>query len=447
MPIFEKRTRMPVSAQALYDWHAREGAFERLNPPFAPVEVLERSGGLEVGARTVLRMSIGPTRHRWVAVHTACEPGRLFRDEQQEGPFAKWVHTHRFEPRGEHESELVDHLEYELPLGALGQLFGGGSAARTLEQTFAYRHAVTRADLVRHAEWAARPRKTFAISGASGLVAGALIPFLTTGGHRVQAITRKGEVPDGAALDGADVVVNLAGAGIADARWTEARKRELIDSRVAYTRALIDAASSRRPAVWIQGSAIGVYGDRGDEVLTEQSAPGPQGDTAARFLSKLCVDWEAAAAPVRGWGGRLIHLRTGLVQTAQGGALKKMLPAFQLGAGGPIASGKAWQSWISLEDLIGIIYACAMRDELEGPVDGTAPHPVDATEYARTLGHVLHRPSIAPLPAFALRTMFGEMADGALLTSTRALPEKLTTAGFRFLHPTLEDALRFTLGR
>ena len=447
MPTFEKRTRMPVSAQALYDWHARDGAFERLNPPFAPVELEERSGGLETGARTVLRMPLGPVKQRWVAVHTAHEPGKMFRDEQQEGPFAKWVHTHSFEPRGEHESELVDHLEYELPMGALGSLFGGGMAERTLEQTFAYRHALTLADLTRHARWKDQPRKTFAISGASGLVASALIPFLTTGGHRVKRIKRSGEKPDPSALEEADVVINLAGAGIADGRWTDARKKELVSSRVDYTRELVRLASAKKPRVWIQGSAIGLYGDRGDEVLTESSSPGPQGDREAAFLSKLCVEWENAALPVREWGARLVLVRTGLVQTAQGGALAKLLPAFKLRAGGPMASGKAWQSWISLEDLIGIIYASVMDDGVEGPVNATGPAPVTSADYAHVLGRVIHRPSIAPLPAFALRTMFGEMADGALLASTRAVPEKLESRKFEFLHRDLESALRFTLGR
>ncbi len=446
---FERRTMMPVSADELAAWHGRAGAFERLNPPFAPVEVEERTGGLEVGSRTVIRMPMGPVKQRWVAEHTAYEPGRMFRDEQTSGPFAKWVHTHRFEPKDDGTSELVDQIDYALPMGPVGSLFGGGFTSDTLERMFAFRHALTRNDLVRHAAFASKPRLTVAVTGASGLVGSALIPFLTTGGHTVRAVKRQGTEFDASALEGADVVVNLAGAGIADERWSPERKRLLADSRIDYTRRLIAALrkSGSKPRVWIQGSAIGVYGDRGDEVLTEDSKPGEPGDRASRFLAKLCLDWETAGLEAGTLGARVVLLRTGIVQSALGGALSKLMPAFKLGAGGPIAGGKAWQSWISNEDLIGSILFVAYTESLAGPVNAVAPHAVTSAEYAKVLGRVLRRPSIAPLPAFALRAMFGELAEGALLASQRVEPKRLHEAGFRFVHPMLEDALRFTLGR
>ncbi len=445
MPTFERRTLMPVSADELCAWHGRPGAFERLNPPFQPVEVEERIGGLEVGARTVIR-GVGPLGSRWVAEHTAYEPGRMFRDEQKSGPFAKWVHTHRFEPKSETTSELIDSLEYELPLGGLGSFFGGAFTTATLERMFAFRHALTRNDLQRHAAFAGRPRLTVAITGASGMVATALTPFLTTGGHTVRAVKRTGTQFDASAFEGADVVVNLAGAGVADERWTAARKRLLEDSRIDYTRRLVAAAraSGSKPKVWIQGSAIGIYGSRGDELLTEDSKVGEPADTGAAYLAKLCQEWEGAGAD---GGERVVNLRIGLVQAAQGGALSKLLPAFKLGAGGPIAGGKHWQSWVSLEDLLGVILFSAYTDSLSGPVNAVGPHPVTSAEYAKVLGRVINRPSFAPLPAFVLRAMFGELADGALLASQRVSPKRLTEAGFRFLHPMIEDALRFTLGR
>lgn len=440
---------MPVSADELCAWHGRPGAFERLSPPFEPVEVEARTGGLEVGARTVLRLPMGPVKQRWVAEHTAHEPGRMFRDEQTSGPFAKWVHTHRFEPRDGGTSELVDQIEYALPLGGLGALFGGSFTNRTLERMFAFRHAVTRSDLSRHAAFASKPRLTVAVTGASGLVGSALIPFLTAGGHTVRPVKRTGAEFDASALEGADVVVNLAGAGIADARWTDERKRLLAESRSDYTRKLLAALqrSGAKPKVWIQGSAIGVYGDRGDEVLSEDSKTGEGSARGAGFLVKLCLDWEAAGREAALLGARVVTLRTGIVQASQGGALSKLLPAFKLGAGGPIAGGRGWQSWVSLEDLLGIILFAAYTDSVSGPINGVAPHPVTSLEYARVLGRVIGRPSFAPLPAFVLRALFGELADGALLASQRVLPRRLTEAGFRFVHPTLEDALRFTLGR
>lgn len=439
---FRKRTPMPAGVDELWAWHERPGAFERLNPPFDPVKVVERSGGLEVGARTVIDMKLG----RWVAQHTAFERGRLFRDEQVSGPFAKWVHTHRFEAVADGTSMLDDEVEYALPMGVLGRTFGG-IATSTLERMFAYRHAVTRADLLRHSAFAGRGRLTFALTGASGLVASALGPFLTTGGHAVRAVKRSGSEFDAAALDGADVVVNLAGAGVADERWTDARKKLLIDSRVDYTRRLVEAMRRRPPKVLVQGSAIGIYGDRGDEVLTEQSALGDRSAGPAGFLAGLCIDWEAAAREAEKLGTRVVQLRIGVVQTAQGGALSKLLTPFKAGAGGPIGDGRAWQSWISLEDLLGAILHVTFTASVRGPVNAVAPNAVTSRDYAKALGRVLSRPAVMPLPALALRTMFGEMGEGVLLASQHVKPAALEASGFRFLHPTLEDALRFTLGR
>ncbi|MFT3709424.1 MAG: TIGR01777 family oxidoreductase [Archangium sp.] len=454
MAIFERRAVMPVSADELYAWHGRPGAFERLNPSFDPVEVEERTGGLGVGARTVIRVPIGPVKQRWVAEHTACEPGRMFRDEQKEGPFSKWVHTHLFEPQLDGTSELVDRVEYELPLGAMGRLVAERFTTDALERMFSYRHALTHADLRRHRRFGDRAPLTFAITGASGLVASALMPFLSAAGHTVKPVKRSGDGFDASAFDDADVVINLAGAGVADERWSDERKKLLRDSRIAYTAKLIDAVKQRgsKPRVWLQGSAVGVYGTREDEVLSDRAVlqlPPREGPRkAAAFLSDLCVDWEGAAAPAaEAFGSRVVALRIGIVQSARGGALSKMLPAFKLGAGGPLAGGKSWQACVSLEDLLGQILFLVMNDSLTGAVNCVGPAPTTSLEYAKVLGRVLRRPAIAPLPAFALRAMFGELADGALLASQRAVPDRLTDAGFEFWQPTLEEMLRFTLGR
>ena len=444
---FTLRTPMPISAQALHDWHARPGAFERLNLPWDPVTLEERSGGLEVGARTVLRMRVGPATMRWVAVHTAHEPGLSFRDEQESGPFARWVHTHRFEPQPDGTSVLEDTVEYALPMGALGSAFGSGFTQNTLARMFRYRHALTRADLARHAVWGDRPPLTVAVAGSSGLVGGSLLPFLTTGGHTVRPVRRKGADLDLSALEGADVVVNLAGASLGEGRWTPARKRELVESRVRTTRALVEGMRRAPPRVLVQASAIGVYGDRGDEELDERSPVGARAESGPGFLAGLCLDWEAAAREAEALGVRVVQLRIGLVQTAQGGALKELLAPFSAGVGGPLADGRAWQSWVSLDDLLGMILHAAHDEGLAGPVNATGPAPVTGREYAATLGRVLGRPAVLPVPAFALRALLGEFADAAALASARVLPHALEARGFRFEHPTLEAALRHTLGR
>lgn len=442
------RSAFPVSAEELWAWHGRPLAFERLNPPWDPVEVLERTGGLEVGARTRVRVRVPWGTTTWLSGHTVCEPGRMFRDEQRQGPFARWVHEHRITPKGPAQSELEDHVEYELPLGPVGVLGGAALARKRLEQAFHYRHALLRADLERHARFAHLPRLTVAVTGASGLLGQALTAYLATAGHTVKPVRRSGEAVDVTALDGVDAVVHLAGAGLADARWTDTRKQALRKSRVALTAALVNglAASRRPPKVLVSGSAVGVYGDRADEELTEASAPGPRGEKGAAFLSTLCQDWEEAARGAERHGVRVVLARSGVVLTAQGGALARQLPPFRAGLGGPLAGGKAYLAWISQEDWLGAVEHALHDQELQGPVNVVAPAPVTNRDFTRALGAAVRRPAVTPVPRAALVALFGELADGALLASQRAVPSALLRRGFEFRLPTVEAALAWTLG-
>lgn len=244
------------------------------------------------------------------------------------------------------------------------------------------------------------------------------------------------------AIDGADAIVHLAGAGIADGRWTPARKRELVSSRVDYTRAVVAAiaAAAVKPKVLVSGSAIGVYGDRGDEVLTETSAPG------TGFLAQLCLDWEAEGRKAEALGVRVVFSRTGVVLSPNGGALAKMLLPFKAAAGGPIGGGAQWLSWIALGDAVAGLAHAVYSVGLSGPINLVAPNPVTNADFARTLGRVLGRPAIVPLPAFAVRLAFGELGEATLLASQRVLPRTLETAGFSPTFPLLEPALRSLLG-
>jgi uncharacterized protein (TIGR01777 family) len=430
MPRFEKRSRLPATATELYAWHARPRAFERLNPPFDPVTLESRTGeGLEVGSRVAVRVRLGPIEQRWVAEHTAHEPGRMFRDEQRHGPFSRWVHTHHFA-----DGELFDEIEWDLAVGA-------GFAARKLERAFVYRHAVLRADLERHARFKDRPLLRLAITGINGLIGTALAAYLDTAGHEIVAVRRG----DFGAVDGCDAVIHLAGAPVAQ-RWTAAARAEITRSRIDYTRALVEAMrrAARPPRVLLSGSAIGIYGERGDEVLDEQAPPGPRAAHGAGFLAGLCADWEAEAAKA---DARVVLLRTGIVLTPRGGALAQLLPAFELGAGGPIGHGRQWMSWISIEDQLGAIEHALHTESLSGPVNLVAPSPLTSNDFARTLGHVLGRPSLARVPVFALRLLFGEAAEAAIVASQRVKPGRLEASGFRFMHPQLDAALRFLLGR
>jgi hypothetical protein len=453
---FTFRSRVEAPAEEVFRWHTRPGAFERLAPPWQRIEVLERTGGVENGARAVMRMHFGPLRTKWVAEHLDYIEGRQFRDVQIEGPFAYWQHTHRIEPVGASACQLEDHIEYAFPLGPIGTAFGGAFTHNSLARLFAYRHRTTGLDVITHSAYKG-PVLRVLVSGSTGLIGSALVPFLTTGGHEVARLVRsrasagedaifwkpsEGTITD-SRLEGFDAAVHLAGENISSGRWTAEKKTKIRDSRVRSTKLLSESLSklSQPPKVLVCASAIGYYGSRGDEVLTEESAPGEG------FLTQVCREWEAAAEPARKRGIRVVHLRFGVVLSAAGGALAAMLTPFRLGLGGVVGPGSQYMSWISRDDAVSTVFHALTNDALSGPVNAVAPEPVTNREYTKTLGRVLGRPTLFAIPAFAARLAFGEMADELLLSSTRVVPKRLQESGYRFREPNLEAALRHTLGR
>jgi uncharacterized protein (TIGR01777 family) len=461
---FTFRSAMPVPADELYAWHGRPLAFQRLQPPWEHIDITSTSGSFGTdGYRVEFRTSfLGPIKGTWVADAYDFQPGQHFQDRQVHGPFAYWNHRHNFIPDGPVGSILEDSIEYRLPLGMMGRLFGAGMVRRKLQSVFAYRHALTASDLKRHSLYRDRPRLTIAVTGSRGLVGSELVPFLTTGGHRVvRLVSGKGSPRhddgtkwvswepsarlDPQVLDGVDAVIHLAGDNVAEGRWTAAKKKRIEDSRTIPTRHLAEAIAAlpadRRPRTFVCASAVGFYGNRGDEPLTEASAPG------SGFFPHVCKLWEEAAAPARDAGVRTSHLRIGVVLTPRGAALGKQLLAFESGAGAVLGSGRQWTSWITIGDLVGALHHCLMNGNVTGPVNGTAPHPVTNKEFTKTLGKVLHRPAVLWLPAPALRLMFGELADDALLASMKVLPNRLLETGFAFDHSELLPALDFLLGR
>jgi uncharacterized protein (TIGR01777 family) len=294
------------------------------------------------------------------------------------------------------------------------------------------------------------------VSGASGLIGTALLPALRAEGHSVGRLVRPeagragpGDVAwdigagtlDAAALARFDAVVHLAGASVAALRWTTAVRERIRASRIDSARLLARAiaAQERPPRVLVQASAVGYYGDRGDEILTESSAPG------SGFLSRTCIDWEAAAAPAAARGVRVVFLRFGVVLSARGGALAKMLPVFRLGIAGRIGGGRQFMPWLALEDAVGIVRHAILAEALAGPVNAVAPEQVTNAGFTRTLGRVLRRPTLIPLPAFAARLALGDVADEMLLASLRVVPERLAAGGCLFRHPSLEPALESIL--
>ena len=456
---YKHETIVEADAESTFAWFEHEGSFRRLMPPWEVAEEVRADESLEVGSQRVFRFPMGPIKMTWVAEHTGYEPPRFFSDKMVRGPFWSWSHDHHLiEDNGT--TKVVDEVTYQVPFGPLGNLadrvLGGRLVRRRISQMFTARELRLQRDLAQHAKFSEVPRKRILVVGSSGIIGTQLVAFLDTGGHDVWRLVRR-SVKEGAKemrwepssgvlerskLEGFDAIIHLGGEGIGDKRWSRKRKKMIRDSRVDSTSLLSEAISNLRqkPEVFILASAIGWYGDRGDEELDEGSHSGEG------FLPSVCVDWESAASMVRESEVRTIFLRSGIVLSGTGGALGKMLLPFKMGAGGPMGGGRQWMSWISLDDEIYAIHHLLMNVESDGVYNLTAPNPSRQKKFAKTLGKVLRRPAFAPLPAFVVKVLFGEMGVKLTLESQKVIPTRLVQEGYEFLHPNLEVALTDTLG-
>ncbi|MGI9038074.1 MAG: TIGR01777 family oxidoreductase [Gemmatimonadota bacterium] len=452
---------LPVSQDELWDWHLRRGALGRLLPPWERVRIVQQDRGVDEGNRTTVHVGIGPAGVDWVSEHAEPDPPRSFADFQVEGPFAKWSHRHQFTAREDGGCEVEDRIEYELPLEPIAGLVGGRAIRERVRRGIGYRHRVLRRDFERHRNADLAENLGVAVSGASGMVGTALARVLSTGGHRPLALARASSTPpnavegsidwdigagtvDSRALDGLAAVVHLAGESIADGRWTDERKRAILDSRVEGTKLLAEtlAALDDPPPVLVCASAIGYYGDRAGARIDETAAPG------SGFLSDVVTAWEDAAQPARDAGIRVVHLRFGMILWPGGGALERLLIPMRAGVGGKIGSGRQIWSWVSLDDVIGAVLHAIGRDEVRGPVNVTAPGAVSNQEFTSVLAGVLNRPAVVPAPEFALKVALGsELAEELLLASADVKPTRLAESGYVFADPELEPALRHMLGR
>ncbi len=393
-----------------------------------------------------------PAGLRWVAQHQpeSYDPPRRFVDEIAGGGLAslparavvRWRHTHDFEEAGAGRTRVVDRVDTPVPAAALRPMF-------------AYRHRQLADDLAAHRRAAQHglTATTVAVTGSSGLVGSALTAFLTTGGHRVIRLVRhpatkpderqwNPEDPNPEMLAGVDAVIHLAGASIAG-RFTDAHRRAIRDSRISPTTRLAELIAARGPRTLVCASAIGYYGyDRGDDVLTEDS------DRGDGFLADVVANWEDACTPARQAGVRVVHVRTGIVQSPRGGTLRLLRPLFSAGLGGRVGDGRQWLSWIGIDDLVDIYHRGLWDTALSGPVNAVAPEPARNADYSCTLGHVLHRPAVLPVPPFGPRLLLGDQGARELaLASQRVSAARLQQAGHVFRHPDLQGALRHLLGR
>ena len=455
--IFQKQSRINAPVEEVFRWHARPGAIERLAPPWDPLTVVHRTGGIETGAEVIMRLKAGPIPIPWHARHTNFVENRMFRDIQVKGPFAQWAHTHRFTPDGPDGCILEDTIEYALPFHPIGTAFMASFVQKKLSRIFAYRHHTTIQDIAAHLRTNHTGPLNILISGASGLVGSVLMPFLTTGGHRVMQLVRrhpnekKGEIywdPAAGKLDlgdanKIDAVIHLSGENIGEGRWSPQKKRRIIDSRVDTTRLIAKTIAGMKtpPKVFLCASAIGYYGDRGDVLCDESDGPGRD------FISDVCHQWETSTGAAARAGIRTVHLRIGIVLSPRGGALGKLLPPFRMGIGGKIGSGRQYMSWISIDDAVEAIHHAMCDERIAGPVNLVSPHPATNLEFSRTLAAVLSRPAYFTVPKTAIDLVFGEMGRETILSSTRVRPGILTTAGYIYRHPDLETALRHLLGK
>ena len=434
----------------VFSWHTRPGAIRRLVPPWQPVKVTREAESLKDGL-AVLSM---PAGFAWRAQHqpSGYEEGRRFTDVLDSAVLAQtvgWRHIHSFTEVQGGRTQITDEVHTRIPDRFLSEMFG-------------YRTRQLSGDLAAHRRWGSPDgdqrrgspdgRLTIAVTGSSGLIGAALSAMLSTGGHNVIRLVRgnpgpgdrqwdpKNPAPD--LLRDVDAVVHLAGEPIAG-RFSPSHKEAIYDSRVTPTRLLAQLAARAGVKTFVSASAIGIYGaDRGDDQLTEHSERGDG------FLADVVQAWEEAADSAVDSGVRVVKVRTGIVQSPNGGALSLLRPLFAAGLGGRLGSGRQWMAWIGLDDLLDVYLHCVVDEAIVGAVNAVAPEPVRNSDYTRTLAKVLHRPAMLPVPPIGPRLLLGaEGAQEVANADQRVVPAKLTSLGHPFRHPQLEECLRHCLGR
>ena len=430
--------------------------------------MLQRGGSLAVGTRVSIQNKIGPIPVRWNAEHTVYDPPSRFQDIQLSGPFSKWVHDHLFDAIDETHSRLTDRVDYRSKFpGPLNWLTTGFIRSK-VESMFRYRHQTTEQDLklfstLQGLRGGSKERPAIAVTGATGMIGRRLCALSSVLGFRVIRIQRTASKATNAAnelplesivldakhgfdnpqtLDGIDAVIHLAGFGIASHRWSAKTKELIRSSRVEGTRHLVDhlLRLEHPPKALVAASGVGLYGDCDDTFCNEDRKAG------AGFLSELAQHWETESMRYASGSRRAVVGRLGMVLHPLEGALAKMLPLFRFGLGGTVGSGKQYWSWIHVDDAASAFLHLAMNPLSTGPYNLVAPESLTNRDFTKTLGSVLNRPTILPVPKIPLRLLVGEMADPLLFASTRALPTRLLDEGFAFRASTLRGALNQLLG-
>jgi len=453
--IFNSETEIPYPKKLVSEWFLRKGAFSRLIPPFQNIQFNPNSDAVSEGSINQFSVKENGLSLSWTAKHSRVIPGKSFIDEQLTGPFKQWRHTHLFEETTSG-TLLKDEVQWEGPfLESFTPIFKR-KIENTLIKTFAFRKIRLENDLRAHFQYQNLPRLKIGITGASGVIGSALSAFLTTGGHEVSYFVRRpsqgteifwnpktGEIESDKVRE-LDAVIHLAGENVSKKGWSNEFKKEILESRVKGTELIVRTLSSfnDRPRTLVSASAIGIYGDTGSQWASETSDSG--GKT---FLSKVCQEWESPVLKsAENKNLRTAIARIGVVLTLRGGALHELALPTKMGLGGKIGSGAQYMSWIALDDVLYSLYQILMEPQMNGIYNLVSPASLTQAEFARTLAKTLKRPSIFKIPAFAIRTLFGEMGEEVLLQGQRVKPERLIEARHDFAFADLEKLLKFEFG-
>jgi uncharacterized protein len=460
------------SVSSLFDWHMREGAFERLNPPWRPFYIISKKGNIDSGGTVTIKLPlIRNMGINWYVKHKDYVKDKTFTDIQTKGIFSHWEHQHNFFNSG-NKSVLEDNIKYSLPLEPFGNIFSS-VFQNNLNSIFQFRHEITRMDLETHTKFKNPQIKNIIISGSRGFIGTALIPFLTTGGYNIARLLRDksaasstsdydiakkvylnlSDMPSVSSspisdIDGKfEALINLNGENIFGV-WNKSKKQKIYESRVKFTQHLCKKVSEmvQPPKVLISASAIGIYGNDKDIIFSDINKLNRNDNDNNDYLSYVCTEWEEATDIAKSAGIRVVNLRTGIVLGSSGGILKKLISLNKWKTNVRL-DGNNWLSWISLDDLLRIILFCICNNDISGSVNAVSPNLVKYSEFTKILEKIWNTKLNITLPSKIIEKVLGEMSKYTLLSNTKATPKKLMSNGFNFILDDLEMALRHTLGK